>query len=98
MRKLLLALCCAFFLCMPNVNANPIHDMQDDIGTDKFAHAGVGYIIAHQLERNAGFSPLEAFATVFALAYVKEKYVDDTFDKGDIGATLTGPLIYQIDF
>lgn len=82
MRKLLLALCCAFFLCMPNVNANPIHDMQDDIGTDKFAHAGVGYIIADQLERNAGFSPL----------------VDDTFDKGDIGATLTGPLIYQIDF
>ena len=98
MRKMLLALCCAFFLCMPNVNANPIHDMQDSIGTDKFAHAGVGYIIADQLERNAGFSPLEAFATVFALAYVKEKYVDDTFDKGDIGATLTGPLIYQIDF
>lgn len=98
MRKLFLVLCCAFFLSTTTANANPIHDMQDDIGTDKFAHAGVGYIIADQLERNAGFSPLEAFATVFALAYVKEKYVDDTFDKGDIGATLTGPLIYQIDF
>lgn len=98
MRKLLLALCCAFFLCMPNVNANPIHDMQDDIGTDKFAHAGVGYIIADQLERNAGFSKLESFATVLALAYVKEKYIDDNFDRGDIGATLVGPFIYNISF
>lgn len=27
MRKLLLALCCAFFLSIVTVNANPIHDM-----------------------------------------------------------------------
>lgn len=31
MRKLLLALCCAFFLSTATVNANPIHDMHDDI-------------------------------------------------------------------
>ena len=27
MRKLLLALCCAFFVYMPNVNANPDNDL-----------------------------------------------------------------------
>lgn len=78
--------------------ANSIHDIQDNIGTDKFAHAGVGYIITDQLERNANFSKLEAFATVAALAYIKEQYVDDHFDSGDITATLSGYMLYQVSF
>ena len=49
MRKLLLALCCAFFLSTAIVNANPIHDMQDDIPTDKALHFAAGYIISDQL-------------------------------------------------
>lgn len=99
MHKLLLALlCCAFFLSTAIASANPVHDIQDNIGVDKFAHAGVGYILTDQLERNAGFNKLESFATVLALAYVKEKYIDDNFDRGDIGATLVGPFIYNISF
>lgn len=86
------------FLFTATASANDLHDIQDNIGVDKFAHAGMGYIITDQLERNVGFSLLEAFATVFALAYVKEKYIDDNFDKGDIGATLMGPFIYHISF
>lgn len=78
--------------------AGSLHDIQDSIGTDKFAHAGVGYIITDQLERNANFSKLEAFATVVALAYIKEQYVDDHFDSGDITATLSGYMLYQVSF
>lgn len=78
--------------------AGSLHDLQDSIGTDKFAHAGVGYIITDQLERNANFSKLEAFATVAALAYIKEQYVDDHFDSGDITATLSGYMLYQVSF
>ena len=88
---LLVSLCSTCF-------ANPIHDIQNNIGTDKFAHAGVGYIITDQLERNANFSKLEAFATVAALAYIKERYVDDHFDSGDITATLSGYMLYQVSF
>lgn len=88
---LLISLCTSCF-------ANSIHDIQDNIGTDKFAHAGVGYIITDQLERNANFSKLEAFATVAALAYIKEQYVDEHFDSGDITATLSGYMLYQVSF
>lgn len=98
MCKLLLALCCAFFLYMPNVNANDLHDIQDNIGVDKFAHIGAGYIIQDQLERNCGFSTLEALTTVALFAYAKEKWIDDDFSKADIGATAIGGLIYQIKF
>lgn len=88
---LLISLCTSCF-------ASSIHDIQDNIGTDKFAHAGVGYILTDQLERNANFSKLEAFATVAALAYIKEQYVDDHFDSGDIRATLSGYMLYQVSF
>lgn len=98
MRKLFLALCCAFFLYMPNVNANDLHDIQDNIGVDKFAHIGAGYIIQDRLERNCGFSTLEALTTVALFAYAKEKLIDDDFSKADIGATAIGGLIYQIKF
>lgn len=88
---LLVSLCTSCF-------ASRLRDIQDSIGTDKVAHAGVGYIITDQLERNAHFSKLEAFATVAALAYIKERYVDDHFDSGDITATLSGYMLYQISF
>ncbi len=98
MRKLFLALCCAFFLSTATANANSLHDIQDDIGVDKFAHAGAGYIIQDQLQRNCYFSALEAFATVALIAYMKEEYVDNDFSKSDIAATAIGGLIYQIEF
>lgn len=98
MRKLLLALCCAFFLFTATANANGLHDIQDNIGVDKFAHIGASYIVQDQLQRNCGFSTLEALAAVALLAYAKEKYVDDDFSKSDIAATAIGGLIYQIKF
>lgn len=98
MRKLFLALCCAFFLSTATANANSLHDIQDDIGVDKFAHAGAGYIIQDQLQRNCYFSALEAFSTVALIAYMKEEYVDNDFSKSDIAATAIGGLIYQIEF
>lgn len=96
MRRLFLVLCCAFFLF--TATANGLHDIQDNIGVDKFAHIGAGYIVQDQLQRNCGFSTLEALAAVALLAYAKEKYVDDDFSKSDIAATAIGGLIYQIKF
>ena len=72
--------------------ANSLHDIQDSIGTDKFAHFGVGYVISNEFQ-HAGMSKLEAVATVAFLAYAKEKWVDDTFSKSDIGATVFGAVI-----
>lgn len=79
--------------------ANGLHDIQDDIGVDKFAHFGIGYVISNELQ-HAGMSKLEAVATVAFLAYAKEKWVDDTFSKSDIGATVLGGVIplYKKEF
>lgn len=61
MRKLLLALCCAFFLSTATASANSLHDIQDNIQTDKALHFAAGYIISDQLQRNAHCSAFEAF-------------------------------------
>lgn len=95
--KVILLITLLMLMCSTCFSSS-LHDIQDSIGTDKFAHAGVGYIITDQLERNANFSKLEAFATVAALAYIKERYVDDSFDRDDITATLSGYMLYQISF
>lgn len=92
MCKLLLSLFCALFLCTSNVNANKIHDIQDNIGTDKFAHFGIGYVVSNELQ-HAGMSKFEAMATVAFLAYAKEKWADDEFSKSDITATVLGSII-----
>lgn len=98
MRKLLLALCCAFFLSIATVNANPIHDIQDNIQTDKALHFAAGYIISDQLQRNAGCSAFEAFLITSAIAWGKEKLVDDHVDNNDAYATMAGSIFYQIKF
>lgn len=98
MRKLLLALCCTFFLCMPNVNANSLHDIQDNIPTDKALHFMAGYVIQDQLQRNVGCSAFEAFLITSAIAWSKEKWVDDHVDNNDAYATMAGGLFYQIKF
>lgn len=98
MRKMLLALCCAFFLCMPNADANSLHDIQDNIQSDKALHFATGYIISDQLQRNAGCSALEAFLITSAIAWGKEKLVDDSVDNNDAYATMAGSLFYQVNF
>lgn len=79
--------------------ANGLHDIQDDIGVDKFAHFGIGYVVSNELQ-HVGMSKFEAVATVAFLAYAKEKWVDDTFSKSDIGATVLGGVIplYKKEF
>lgn len=98
MRKLLSALCCAFFLSTTTANANPIHDIQDNIQTDKALHFAAGYIISDQLQRNAGCSAFEAFLITSAIAWGKEKLVDDHVDNNDAYATMAGSIFYQIKF
>lgn len=98
MRKLLLALCCAFFLSIATASANSLHDIQDNIQTDKALHFAAGYIISDQLQRNAGCSAFEAFLITSGIAWAKEKWVDDHVDNADAYATMTGSLFYQIKF
>lgn len=98
MRKLLLALCCAFFLSTVTASANSLHDIQDNIQTDKALHFTAGYIISDQLQRNAGCSAFEAFLITSAIAWGKEKLVDDNVDNNDAYATMAGSLFYQVKF
>lgn len=82
---LILSLCTSCF-------ASSLHDIQDNIGTDKFAHAGAGYFLTTEL-KHAGMSNIEAIASVAFIAYAKEKWVDDEFSKSDITATVLGGII-----
>lgn len=78
--------------------ANSLHDIQDSIPTDKALHFAAGYIISDQLQRNAKCSPIEAFLITSAIAWAKEKWVDDHVDNNDAYATMAGGLFYQIKF
>lgn len=82
---LLISICTSCF-------AGSLHDIQDSIGTDKFAHFGMGYVISNELQ-HAGMSKFEAMATVAFLSYAKEKWIDDEFSKSDITATVLGGVI-----
>lgn len=79
-------------------SANSLHDIQDNIPTDKALHFAAGYIISDQLQRNAHCSAFEAFLITSAIAWSKEKFVDDHVDNADAYATMAGGLFYQIDF
>lgn len=78
--------------------ANSIHDIQDSIPTDKAMHFMAGYVIQDQLQRNAHCSAFEAFLITSAIAWSKEKFVDDHVDNNDAYATMAGGLFYQIKF
>ena len=80
MRKLLLALCCAFCLSTATASANSLHDISD------------------QLQRNVGCSAFEAFLITSAIAWGKEKYIDDNIDNNDAYTTMIGSLFYQVEF
>lgn len=88
---LLISLCTSCF-------ANSLHDIQDSIPTDKALHFAAGYIISDQLQRNANCSTFEAFLITSAIAWSKEKFVDDHVDNADAYATMAGGLFYQIKF
>jgi hypothetical protein len=97
-RKILIIFIMLISLCT-SCFASSLHDIQDSIGTDKYAHFGVGYVVSNELQ-HVGMSKLEAVVTVAFLAYAKEKWVDDTFSKSDVGATVLGGVIplYKKEF
>lgn len=79
-------------------SADSIHDSINDIGVDRFAHAGVSYIINDQLRRNAHFNPFWAATATLAIGAAKEAFIDDHFDRGDMAADAAGVLMYQVRF
>lgn len=98
MRRILIimAVCIA---CMCSIcSANSLHDIQDEIPTDKALHFAAGYIISDQLQRNAHCSAFEAFLITSAIAWSKEKWIDNNVDNNDAYATMAGSLFYQINF
>lgn len=88
---LLISLCTSCF-------ASSLHDLQDNIPTDKALHFMTGYIIQDQLQRNANCSAFEAFLITSSIAWAKEKWIDDHVDNNDAYATMAGGLFYQIKF
>lgn len=98
MRRILIimAICIS---CMRSVcSAKSLHDLQDEIPTDKALHFAAGYIISDQLQRNAHCSAFEAFLITSAIAWSKEKWIDNNVDNNDAYATMAGCLFYQIKF
>lgn len=98
MRRILIimAVCIA---CMCSIcSAKSLHNLQDEIPTDKALHFAAGYIISDQLQRNANCSAFEAFLITTGIAWAKEKFVDDNVDNKDAYATMAGSLFYQINF
>jgi hypothetical protein len=70
-------------------NASPIQDIQDEIGTDKLAHFGVGYFVTDVLERTTPMTPIERGLAVTGLAAIKEA-TDNKWDTKDFLATVLG--------
>lgn len=97
MKILIITIMIVISLCT-SCFASSLHDLQDNIPTDKALHFMAGYIIQDQLQRNAGCSVFEAFLITSAIAWGKEKYIDDNVDNNDAYATMTGSLFYQIKF
>ena len=79
-------------------SAQPVDDAISAVGVDRFAHAGMSYIINDQLHRNCHFNRFWAATTTIAIGAAKEKWVDDHFDRGDFAADCAGVLMYHIKF
>ena len=99
MKKAFIAAAAALTLLAPTMcSAQSVNDAIDTVGVDRFAHAGVSYIINDQLRRNAHFNPFWAATATLAIGAAKEAWIDDHFDRGDFAADAAGVLMYQIRF
>ncbi len=94
----IIAMVFALIMFVTPCYANDLHDIQDNIGTDKIAHAAVSYVICDQLKRNAGFNDFWAAFTTLAIGAIKEGLIDDHWDGGDFAADCTGVMMYQVKF
>ena len=96
MKKLIIII--LFILTTSTCQASTLHDIQSNIGEDKFAHAGMSYIICDHLHRNAGMNKFWSSITTIAIGAAKEKWIDKQWDNGDFTADCAGVLFYQIKF
>ena len=100
MKRAILAAAAALAMLAPTTmcSAQAVNDAIGAVGVDRFAHAGVSYIINDQLRRNAHFNPFWAATATLAIGAAKEAFIDDHFDRGDFAADCAGVLMYQIRF
>ena len=103
MKKTLITAVAALMMIAPTACSaqaidDAIDDALDNVGVDRFAHAGMSYIINDQLHRNCHFNRFWAATTTIAIGAAKEAWVDDHFDRGDFAADCAGVLMYQIKF
>lgn len=99
MKKAIATAVTAMAILAPTMcSAQTVNDAFDTVGVDRFAHAGVSYIINDQLRRNAHFNPFWAATATLAIGAAKEAWIDDHFDRGDFAADAAGVLMYQVRF
>ena len=99
MKKALITVAVALTMLTPTMcSAQAVNDAIDTVGVDRFAHAGMSYIINDQLHRNCHFNRFWAVTTTLAIGAVKEAFIDDNFDRGDFAADCAGVLMYQVRF
>ncbi|SFL61668.1 hypothetical protein [Pelosinus propionicus] len=77
---------------------NTVHEIEDSMAMDKWAHLGLGYIMNDQLKKQTKLTAVERFLTVWTVAYAKEKWADSKFDRNDMIATMAGGLVYEAKF
>ena len=99
MKKAFATAVTAMALLAPTMcSAQAVNDAFDTVGVDRFAHAGVSYIINDQLHRSCHFNRFWAATATLAIGAAKEAFIDDHFDRGDFAADAAGVMMYQIRF
>lgn len=99
MKKAIATAVTAMALLAPTMcSAQAVNEAIGAVGVDRFAHAGVSYIINDRLHRNCHFNRFWAAATTLAIGAAKEAFIDDHFDRGDFAADCAGVLMYQVRF
>lgn len=104
-RMMIIVLALAVMLCTgiallawsASASANAMTDVYQQVGVDRFAHAGCSYVIADQLHR-AGMNRFWSGFTTLAIGAAKEQWLDDHFDKGDFAADCAGVLMWRVRF
>ena len=95
MKKTVIGVLMCIMMALPSVGL--AHQLIDGVVVDRFAHAGISYLICDQLKRNAGFNDFWAATTTLAIGALKE-ISDGRWDNGDFAADAAGVLMYQVKF
>ena len=99
MKKAIATAAASLTLLVPTMcSAQAVDDAIDTVGVDRFAHAGMSYVINDQLHRNCHFNRFWAAATTLVIGAAKEAFIDDHFDRGGFAADCAGVPMYQVRF